>query len=196
MHPSPYPLPPGAASISALVLAGGRGQRVGGQDKGLMDWRGHSLVAQVLKRVRPQVTNVLISCNRNRDRYASYAPLASPDRRPDFQGPLAGLESAAADIAGDYVLVVPCDTPMLPADLARRLLAALLQAPEAGAAYAVVDGAGQYLCALIRRTALASLPAFLDSGARAVRDWYTSIRAIGVEFNDEAECFLNLNELD
>ncbi len=161
-----------------------------------MTWRGRSLVAHVVERLTPQAGNIHISCNRNRDSYAAYASVTAADIRPDYQGPLAGLEAAAGDLAGEYILVAPCDMPLLPRDLAPRLLSALKESPHSGAAYASVNGYGQYLCALIRRTALGSLGAYLDSGERAVRHWYAGIDAVPVDFSDEAECFLNLNELE
>ncbi|MEP4146323.1 MAG: molybdenum cofactor guanylyltransferase MobA [Halioglobus sp.] len=181
--------------ISGLILAGGAGRRAGGQDKGLLEWNGLPLVEHVYRRIAPQVNEVLISCNRNRERYAALSTVTDLDLRPDYQGPLAGLEAAASAIAHPLLLVVPCDTPLLPDNLVMKLLNALEKAPERSVAYARTRDGGQYLCALIRTECLLSLPEFLDSGQRAVRQWYQQIGAVPVDLEEQTECFLNLNEL-
>ena len=183
------------APISGLILAGGAGRRAGGRDKGLIEWEGRPLVEHVYRRIAPQVGEVLISCNRNGDRYAALSPVIEHDLRSDYQGPLAGLEAAASSIVKPLVMVVPCDTPLLPEDLAQRLLTGLEKAPEQSVAYATTRDGGQYLCALIRTESLRSLPEFLDGGQRAVRQWYRQIGSVAVDLQDQSECFLNLNEL-
>ena len=182
--------------IAALILAGGAGQRVGGQDKGLMPWRGSPLVEHVYRRIKPQVAEVWISCNRNRNVYRQYAPLTPVDLRVDYQGPLAGIEAAAGSLQQEYILVVPCDTPALPANLASCLLQALLQNPDHNVAYARSGDRSHYLCALLRRNCLESLGAYLDDGQRAVRFWYQTLGALAVDFPAQEREFLNLNRTE
>lgn len=100
-------LPP----CSVLILAGGRGQRMGGRDKGLVEWRGRPLVAWIHDQVRPMTDDLIISCNRNVDRYADYADTLVQDDSPDFPGPMAGIRAGLAAARHKHLLVVPCDAP-------------------------------------------------------------------------------------
>ncbi|WP_167854785.1 molybdenum cofactor guanylyltransferase MobA [Mangrovimicrobium sediminis] len=179
--------------MSALILAGGAGRRAGGQDKGLLPWRGRPLVAWVYERIAAQSDEVLISCNRNREAYARIGCLAPADLREGFQGPLAGLEAARNELGGEFILLAPCDMPDLPVDLASALGQALDTHPEVQAAYASAGGDNHYLCALLRRNCLATLPSFLDAGGRAVRHWYAQIGAVSVAMDTQASQFTNLN---
>lgn len=186
-----------ADSITALILAGGAGRRVGHRDKGLILWEGKPLIAHVSAALKPQVTDMLISCNRNFACYEKFASHVVADTRRNFQGPLAGLEAASAAINTELLVVVSCDMPHLPDDLVERLLAPLLNiadnAPDISYAH---DGLrAQYLCAGLRKTSLSSLPQFLDEGQRAVQDWYRSRNAVAVDFSDQHACFRNYNRL-
>jgi molybdopterin-guanine dinucleotide biosynthesis protein A len=180
-------------NTTGLILAGGAGRRVGGQDKGLLSWEGKPLAAQVAARLRPQVGRLLISCNRNNDYYATLGDATVADTRRDFQGPLAGMEAAAAAVTEDFIIVAPCDTPLLPSDLAARLLDALNHS-NGDISYAHDGERGHYLCAAVRRSILPSLTRFLDEGQRAVRHWYAQHRCSAVDFSDRAECFVNYNQ--
>ena len=178
--------------VTGLVLAGGRGARMGGIDKGLMDYRGRPMIATVTKRLAGQVDRMIISCNRNRDSYVEYADSVVSDLRADFQGPLAGIESCISRAEGSYLAVVACDAPELPLDLVQRLLLAL---PEThGAAFAHDGMREQYLFAVIRQTVLGTLPGYLDAGGRSLKGWYRGINAIAVGFGDQAHAFANINE--
>ncbi|MFV8816364.1 molybdenum cofactor guanylyltransferase MobA [Haliea sp. E17] len=182
-------------NTTALILAGGAGTRVGGRDKGLIEWRGKRLVQQVCERIAPQVGGLLISCNRHREQYANFSPLAPADLREDFQGPLAGLEAAQAHLSSDLVLLAPCDAPLLPLDLAQRLNAELQRNGRLNVVYATTGNDGHYLCALLRRSVLQGLPAYLDAGNRSVHRWYAGLGAGTVSFDDQPESFLNLNQI-
>lgn len=182
-------------STTGLILAGGAGRRVDGRDKGLIEWRGRPLAAHVAASLSPQVDQLLISCNRNFERYADIAAITIADSRRDFQGPLAGIEAATPHIKGNYLAISACDTPELPGDLVQRLLQALLNASDGQCdiAFAHDGEQAQYLCAVLRTSCLDTLPAYLDSGQRAVRHWYHSHRHLSVDFSDEAARFRNLN---
>jgi molybdopterin-guanine dinucleotide biosynthesis protein A len=185
----------GLPNISGLILAGGAGRRSGGRDKGLISWQGRPLMEHVVERIRPQTRSLQISCNRNRDRYRQWAPVTPADLRTGYQGPLAGLEAARGSLVDEYVLIVPCDMPLLPHDLAVRLWAAMRITPGCQVSYACVNDRGQYLCALIQVSCLHTLPAYLDDGQRTVRHWYQQLDSIAVEFDDQRDNFLNLNAL-
>ncbi len=182
-------------SITGLILAGGAGRRVNGRDKGLMLWRNKPLVAYAVERIRPQVATLLISCNRNFDRYQAYADTLVTDSRRDFQGPLAGLEAASSLIETEFMFICACDTPALPRDLVTRLAEPLYRANgrTIGISYAHDGTRDQYLCAVIRSSCLSSLPDYLDSGQRAVHRWFASQRCTAVDCSDSPGSFENYN---
>ncbi|MFV3370123.1 molybdenum cofactor guanylyltransferase MobA [Pseudomonas sp. NY15435] len=114
---------------SVLILAGGRGQRMGGQDKGLLEWQGRPLVSYAAALARPFSDDLIISCNRNADVYAGFADRLVQDDSTDFPGPLAGIRAGLAAARHSHLLVLPCDAPRLDADLLERLLRASAATP-------------------------------------------------------------------
>lgn len=114
---------------SVLILAGGRGQRMGGQDKGLLEWQGRPLVSYAAALARPFSDDLIISCNRNADVYAGFADRLVQDDSTDFPGPLAGIRAGLAAARHSHLLVLPCDAPRLDADLLERLLRASAAMP-------------------------------------------------------------------
>jgi len=111
-------------ACSVLLLAGGRGQRMGGRDKGLLPWRGEPLIAHLQRQVRSLGDDLIISCNRNQDAYAAYADRLVSDDSADFPGPLAGIRAGLAVARHSHLLVLPCDVP----GIDPALLTAMLQA--------------------------------------------------------------------
>lgn len=178
--------------ITGVILAGGRGSRMGGIDKGLQDLNGRPLVQWVLARLAPQVDTVLINANQNFERYGGFGCAVLPDSIPDFAGPLAGLHAALTVAATPLVMTAPCDSPFLPADLVERLRSAM-QAGNADLAVARTRDGEQRAFCLMRRELLPQLDAFLASGERKVGLWLTSLNMIEVDFDDEAEAFSNIN---
>jgi molybdenum cofactor guanylyltransferase len=181
---------PGRAHVAAVVLAGGEGRRMGGVDKGLLAYQGYPLIEWVLTAVTPQVDEVVISANRNLDRYAGYGHRVLADTLPGYPGPLAGVLAALDAVEADWLLVVPCDTPHLPADLVLRLLGA---AQLEGVPLAVAtDGTRvHHTCFIVRTDQRDNLAAFLARGERAVRHWQAGRASASVRF--DAACFANLN---
>lgn len=178
--------------ITGLLLAGGRGSRMGGADKGLLQLRGESLATLALRRLRPQVGELLISANRNLDDYASLGARVLCDEQPqDFAGPLAGMAAGLRACATPWLLCVPCDGPWLPQDLARRLGEAALAAGR-DAAIAVAGGRRQPVYALLRRELLDSLLDFLRSGGRKVEAWLQTVGFAEAAF-DDPRAFDNIN---
>lgn len=177
-------------ACSAIVLAGGRATRLGGQDKALTDFAGRPLVTHVLERLRPQVDDIVINCNRNQDRLAAFGLPLVPDAAPDFAGPLAGIAAALPHCRHEYVLVTPCDTPFLPRDLASQLMSAL---PPGQPLAICHDGKRlQALFMLLHRSLAGSLRDYLASGQHKVEIWCQSHDPVIVRIND-ARAFINLN---
>jgi molybdopterin-guanine dinucleotide biosynthesis protein A len=185
------------SNVTGIILAGGVGRRVGYRDKGLIPWQGKPLIAHVLDCLRPQVTEVLISCNRNFSRYQEFAELTVADTRREFQGPLAGLEAAIPHIKTELLVVVGCDMPHLPDNFVTRLVAPLrnTEGDAAQISYAHDGLRAQYLCAAMRRDCLHSLSSFLDEGHRAVKEFYKCQLTTSVDFSDQRGCFVNYNTL-
>ncbi|NYH13314.1 molybdenum cofactor guanylyltransferase MobA [Paraburkholderia bryophila] len=188
--------------LTGLVLAGGRGMRMGGVDKGLQTLHGEPLAAHVLKRLAPQCGALLISANRHPDTYAALgAPFGATivaDTLPGFPGPLAGLLAGLRTARTAYVLSAPCDTPGLPADLAARLAHAMDANQADVATVTTADAQGEVslhpVFALLRTTLADDLAAFLDAGERKVRAWYARHKTVEVTFTDE-RAFYNINSL-
>jgi molybdopterin molybdotransferase len=186
------------ASISGLILAGGRGTRMGNVDKGLQAFGGTTMAAQVLSRLAPQVGALAISANRNLDTYAAFGVPVWQDDTPGFPGPLAGLQAGLRHCGTAYLLSAPCDSPFLPPDLAARLLDGLT---AAGADLAVAvteeDGARQVhpVFCLLKAGLEPVLSAYLAEGGRRMDGWYDRIRVAEVLF-DDADAFRNINTPD
>ena len=196
------------------MLAGGRGTRLGGADKGLVRLRGRPLVEWVLARLRPQVDELFVSANRNGEVYAAYGHRVLRDAEccaaggarnsagggPDPAGgawgvegggPLAGVLAALEAARHDLVLAVPCDTPFLPPDLAAELRRALLAA-GADVAVAAAGGRMHHAVMLCRRGVATPLAAFLAAGGRRLGEWQARSAAVIVEFAD-VRAFCNVN---
>ncbi|HMA11481.1 MAG TPA: molybdenum cofactor guanylyltransferase MobA [Steroidobacteraceae bacterium] len=184
---------PAAEHLAAVVLAGGQGRRMGGADKGLIEYRGRPLIEWSLAALAQQVDEVVISANRNLETYAAYGYRVLPDALPGFPGPLAGVLAALEAVNADWLLVAPCDTPHLPADLGARLLAA---ARQVGAPLAVAadETRVHHSCFLVRTDQRDNLAAYLARGERAVRHWQAGLASTTVKF--DAACFVNFNSPD
>jgi len=186
------------SDITALMLCGGRSERLGGEDKGLLVVGDDTLATLTLARLRAQTGQQLISANRNLDQYRALGVSVLTDLRTDFVGPLAGIERGLQAATTDLLLVTPCDSPLLPLDLANRLYLAL-QSCDADIAIASDGEREQVLHALIKRDLLADLTAYLDAGHHAVYRWQKAHHTITVNFSDQSKAFLNVNtpaELD
>jgi molybdopterin-guanine dinucleotide biosynthesis protein A len=182
-----------AEQVAAVILAGGQGSRMGGADKGLLDYRGRPLIEWGLDALAPQVGEIVISANRNLERYSAYGRRVVPDSLPDFPGPLAGVLAAFDAVTAEWLLVVPCDTPHLPADLALRLLgAALLE--NVPLAVASDEARVHHSCFIVRTDQRENLAAFLARGERAVRHWQAGLSSTRVRF--DAAAFANFNRPD
>ncbi|MVG14894.1 molybdenum cofactor guanylyltransferase MobA [Aeromonas jandaei] len=179
--------------VSAVILAGGRATRMGGEDKGWVELAGRPLIVHVLERLRPQADEILINANRSHDRYQALAPVISDDNR-DYLGPLAGMQAGLAAACHDWVLFVPCDGPALPTDLMSRFRAAMTPDTELVVAH---DGDWlQPVVALLHTSLLPSLSAALAEGERKIDIWFARHNMAVVSFADQPDAFINLNSPD
>ncbi|WP_428422998.1 molybdenum cofactor guanylyltransferase MobA [Methylibium sp.] len=190
------------SQITGLILAGGRGSRMGGVDKGLQPYRGMPLALHILMRLAPQVDRVLINANRNLSAYESFGVPVWPDTDGDYAGPLAGFLAGLERCETPYLVSVPCDTPIFPEDLVERLAHAL-EAEDAELAMARSPDEGapgrpgpqpQPVFCLMRATLMQSLLAFVHGGGRKIDVWTARQRCAMVDFDDPA-AFANANTL-
>jgi len=180
-----------AEHVGAIILAGGRARRFGGQDKGLIPLLGRPLIQWTLDRLAPQVGEIVISANRNLADYGRLGCRVVADSLPDHPGPLAGILSAAQAIECEWVLTSPCDTPFLPADLVDRLLDV---ARDSGVR--VIRAADpcqvHYTVMLCHCGLLPDLAEYLAGGGRQVQAWQARHACREAVF-DDALAFLNIN---
>jgi molybdenum cofactor guanylyltransferase len=178
--------------ITAVVLAGGKSRRMGGQDKGLLPFGEGSLIGHVTDAILPQVRTVLISANRHPEEYQRLGFAVIPDPLDGFQGPLAGFLAGLENMQTEYLLTLPCDGPVVVADLAQRLAAGLT---AAGAEIAVAhDGQRlQPVYALLHRSVVSDLRLALEQGERKIDRWFPRNRWVTVDFSDVPEQFSNIN---
>jgi len=183
--------------ITGLVLAGGRGSRMGGVDKGLQPHRGMPLAMHALLRLSPQVGEIMINANRNLAAYESMGVPVWPDSLSDYPGPLAGFLSGLEHCSTAYLATVPCDSPLFPEDLVARL-ADRLAGDDAEIAIAATKEGGelrlQPVFCLMRASVLESLIGFTASGRGKIDAWTATLRQVAVEF-DDARAFVNANTL-
>ena len=186
---------PTPAAITGLILAGGRGLRLGGVDKGLQPWRGKALVDHALERLAPQVGGVLISANRHIADYASRGVHVLADASDDVPGPLAGILAGLRASATPWLAVVPCDSPRLPIDLVERLASGI--DATFGAVVQRADGRLEPVCCLLSTTLADDLARYLAEGGRKVEGWIAR-HASPVRFErpEDAAAFANLNTPD
>ncbi|WP_418320546.1 molybdenum cofactor guanylyltransferase MobA [Piscinibacter sakaiensis] len=184
--------------ITGLILAGGRGSRMGGTDKGLQTHAGMPLAMHAILRLGPQVGHLMINANRNLGAYESFGLPVWPDASADFAGPLAGFLAGLEHCDTPYMVTVPCDTPNFPADLVARL-AAGLEADDADLAMAATtdpsSGGGtqlQPVFCLMKTSLLESLVRFINAGERKIDRWTAQHRCAEVRF-DDASAFFNAN---
>ncbi len=181
-------------NITAVILAGGKGRRLDGQDKGLVEIKNKPLIEYVIERIKPQVNTLIINANRNQQRYKNYGfPVISDDLN-DFQGPLAGFATAMKTVHTSHILTLPCDAPLLPQDLVSRMLHLLSTQSVPDSIVVAHDGHRlQNIHALIPTSLYQNLHDFLNSDQRKVDDWYQQQTLIIADFSDNPQAFTNIN---
>ena len=185
--------------ITGLILAGGRGSRMGGIDKGLQNYRGLALAQHALRRLAPQVGKLIVNANRNFAEYEAMGAPVWPDAVPDYAGPLAGFLAGFEHCETPFIVTVPCDSPLFPDDLVRRLAQAL-STDNADVAMVCTREEGvppqsQPVFCLMKTELAGSLARFIQSGQRKIDKWTAMHRCTLVLF-DDAQAFANANTLD
>jgi molybdenum cofactor guanylyltransferase len=184
--------------ITGVILAGGRGSRMGGVDKGLQNHKGVPLALHALLRLQPQVGELMINANRNLGAYESMGVPVWPDTQSDYPGPLAGVLVGLERCETPYLVTVPCDTPNFPLDLVERLAQAL-HAEEADLAMAATREDGvvtpQPVFCLLKSELLESLIKYLQSGQRKIDRW-TALHRVATVLFEDAAAFDNANTIE
>ena len=192
------------AEITGVILAGGRGSRMGGADKGLQNFNGVPLALHTLLRLAPQVGEVMINANRNLAAYESFGVPVWPDAAGlgEYSGPLAGFLTGLERCETPYLLTVPCDTPLFSEELVERLAQAMALEDADIAVVSAPEEDGQLraqpVFCLLRTRLLESLMLFTTSGGRKIDAWTAQHKTVLVPFNlpgDDARAFFNANTL-
>jgi molybdopterin-guanine dinucleotide biosynthesis protein A len=178
--------------ISGVILAGGRGSRLDGDDKGLVDVADRPMISYVIERFVPQVSSLFINANRNTARYREFGYPVVADTVDGFAGPLAGIAAVLALCKAEYLATAPCDSPFLPEDLVPRLAAAL-ETANAEIGVATSGGRPQPVFALISSGLADSLSEYLSDGGRKILTWYRQRRLVAVDFGPDESPFANIN---
>ena len=180
------------SQITAIILAGGQGKRMGGQDKGLINFEHKPLIQYVIEKILPQVEHIIINANRNISAYGAFGYPVISDTMNNYQGPLAGFLAAMISAPTQYIACVPCDGPMLSDTLVTRLASQLV---EKNAEIAVAhDGSRlQPVYALISTSLKDSLEQYLLSGERKIDLWYARHNVTMVDCTDITDSFININ---
>ena len=182
----------GGNSIGAVILAGGLARRMGGQDKGLVPLAGRAMAQWVLDAVKPQVDEVVINANRNRDLYNRMGVMVVADSFAGYQGPLAGLSAGIAVLQTDFIFMCPCDSPFIADCVVARLGEACLEQNVDIAVAHDGDRLQPVFCVVHRRLA-DSLDGFLRSGERKIDRWYAQLAMATVDCQDLGNMFDNIN---
>ncbi|MBC3954116.1 MULTISPECIES: molybdenum cofactor guanylyltransferase MobA [Pseudomonas] len=185
---APAPLPP----CSILLLAGGRGQRMGGRDKGLIEWRGEPMIQHLHRLTRPLTDDLIISCNRNLDRYATYADQVIQDSDTDFNGPLAGIRAALPLARHAALLVLPCDVPLIDESLLQALRETASRHPDNPVMVREGEHWQPLLC-IIPTAHAAMLEAAWQSGERSPRRALAPLQPIALQVDADDPRLANLN---
>ena len=181
------------SQVSGIVLAGGQGRRMGSVDKGLQLLHGKPMVSWVIARFSPQVDEIIVNANQNVQQYEAFGHSVVRDQIGGFAGPLAGLHAGLEAVSQPLAVTVPCDSPFLPLDLVSRLHSSL----EGNDLAVAKTGAQAHpVFALVRKSVLQNLEAFLAGGGRKIDAWYSSLKHVEVLFDDEADAFRNINTLE
>ena len=182
----------GHKKITAAILAGGKGRRMGGQDKGLLELDGKPLVAILIDSLRRQGVDIVINANRNREQYAQFGYPVIADRLEDYQGPLAGFASVLHAVDSGFVLTLPCDGPLIADDYVERFIDC--QAKSGAPLCVAFDGERlQPVHALIDTALRDDLDRFLDVGERKIDRWYANYDFARADFADCKQMFRNIN---
>ncbi len=178
--------------VTAVILAGGKGRRLQGSDKGLVPFKQRPMIEHILEMISPQVSNIIINANRNQQTYADYGYPVISDEMSDFQGPLAGFAVAMSKVTTSHILTLPCDGPFISTDYVTRMIE-VLNEDQAELAIAHDGERMQPVHALIPVNLLDSLLEFLQTGDRKIDRWYAKHCYTFADFSGTPNIFQNIN---
>lgn len=192
-------------AVTGLILAGGRGSRMGGVDKGLQPYKGKPLALNALQRLQAQdmpLAHVMVNANRNTAIYQAWDVPVCPDTLEGYAGPLAGFLTGLTLCATPWLLTVPCDSPRFPLQLLSRLYSAVRREGADIAMANALEEDGQWhaqpVFCLMRSTLRDSLHAFTSHGGRKIDAWTGLHHTVMVPFDapgDDPMAFSNANTL-
>ncbi|MDT8406453.1 MAG: molybdenum cofactor guanylyltransferase MobA [Methylococcales bacterium] len=188
------PIPP-FVNVTGVILAGGRGSRMGGADKGWIDYQGRPLIEHALSALHPVASKMIISANRNIAAYQALCAQVVTDLDSHFQGPLAGILAALMQIDTDYALIIPCDAPHITPTALRQLFVELQANPALNLTIASDGIRLQPVFMALRTSVTTDLETFLASGQRKLMSWAHSQHHAVIPF-DNPKLFVNLNSAD
>ncbi|PSL12062.1 molybdenum cofactor guanylyltransferase [Marinobacterium halophilum] len=178
--------------LTGVILAGGRGQRMDGHDKGLILLAGQPLAVRVRNRLGPQVGTLILNANRSAEQYSQFGFQVVSDLVDGYAGPLAGILTGLASAKTEWVVFSACDTPWIPEDLVARLWRAVEQSRD-GIAVAHDGGRMQWLSCLVHRDLQPGLAQALADDVRSMKGWMSQLDVAVADFSDQASAFANLN---
>jgi molybdopterin-guanine dinucleotide biosynthesis protein A len=178
--------------ITGVVLSGGLSRRMNGQEKAFLKLKGKAMICYTLEKLAPQVSTLVINANQHTEQYRQYGYPVIKDEFGSFDGPLAGIYTALSYTTDPYLMVVPCDSPLISDDLIQRLYNAVCN-NKSQLAVAHDGNRLQPVFALISTQLKSSLKSYLENGQRKLDNWYIKSGATIVDFSDTKEMFLNIN---
>lgn len=179
--------------ITAVILAGGQGRRMGGQDKGLIEFEGRPIIELLIEQLKSQNIRIVINANRNQSTYEQFGYPVISDELADYQGPLAGFATTMKAVETDFILTLPCDGPLLADNFIDTFIE--VQTEEGHSICVADDGERlQPVYALIKVDLLDSLLSFLQSGDRKIDRWYAQHDYAKVDFSNQKNMFANINK--
>ena len=178
--------------ITAVILAGGKARRMGGEDKGLITLKGRAMIDYIITALRPQAGNIIINANRNQQQYGAFGLPVVADMLDDYLGPLVGMATGMHVTDQPYIVTVPCDSPFIPNMLVETLYRTLHN-KQADISVAHDGARMQPVFALLRCELLPSLLAYLEAGGRKIDTWYSQHHTVLADFSDSPDTFMNLN---
>jgi len=178
--------------LTVVILAGGRGSRLGDQDKGLLEWQGKRFIEHILNNVKQVTNNIVINANRNVETYQEYGHPVISDDIEDYAGPLAGMLSALRSVKTPYIITLPCDAPLTTVALIEQFCDTHEKEQQKLYVASTDDGL-QPVYAMIHTLLADNLAQYLADGHRKTQSWFKENDALSIHFDQQVTSFLNIN---